>query len=317
MTSSTSYRLDALRLSNSSLNDRYRACPRKFEFAKLYGHSRDNGADDSLAAGVGRALHAAWQTYLITSDRDAATWALMREYPIHLQPTSNDVRSLYAAYSAFLEILEHPISEQYELAHIRVDGVERPAVEVPFRIILENVTLPGNIPVYYEGYIDAILWDKQASRYCVVDMKSTRKSRSDYSAMFKRDPQVLPYGFVLDRILGHSTDIFDVIYFVVYVDIIEPRALKYTFTKTRRDVENFAAQLVKDVLDIRLYMTIGWFPRNGRACDTYSTCIYNDVCDYESPAAIIQYLDLQFGPPEPVDFTPWFTVNLHVRDPHG
>lgn len=310
------YDIPALFLSDSSLNKRYRSCARKFELNKLYGHARAEH-EESLAAEAGTALHRAWQAYAETGNKSAGEEALLINYPAHLQPSSMDTRSLYACYSTYLEMIAHPIFSQYTLATVTVNGVERPAVEVPFQITFANVSLLADrtVPVHYIGYIDAIMWDTVAERYAVVDIKTTRKYRSDYSTMYKRDSQCLPYGYVLDRVIGaQAAELFDVLYLVAFIDPLEPRVMKYTFPKTRYDVAEWGLTVAKDIRDLQLFAAMGWFPKNGQACDTYGVCVYDNVCDYTDSTAIRQYLDLQFGPPNGVEFdNPWFTLSLEIE----
>lgn len=312
------YTLPFLALSDSSVNNRFKSCARKLELNKLYDHTRSE-YEESQAAGAGHALHAAYQQYLATGSKEAAAFALMMRYPIETQRSPNEARSLEACYSTFLEMLANPIDSRYKLAYVQHQGKQKPAVEVPFRITFKDVSLfPDRfVPIYWDGYIDIILWDTLEQVYVVVDIKTTRKSRYDYSEMFKRDQQCLPYAYVLEKALGQAAESLRVIYFVCYIDAMEPRAVQYPFEKTKSDIQEWAFSAATDINAIRHFAQLGFFPKNGKSCDVYSVCQYADVCDYDNPNAIRGWLDLTYGKPDyeerRVEFQPWFELALTVE----
>lgn len=312
------YQIPWVALSDSSLNGRYKSCARKFELNKLYGHARPE-QEGSLAADSGKALHAAWQTWMATQDKDAAIWALMKDFPIHLQRSENDDRGLQACYSAFEEMLANPIDSRYKLAYVSHNGESKPAVEVPFRITFRDLSLfpDRDVPIYYDGWIDAILWDTLDQCYVVVDIKTTRKSRADYTAMFGKDQQCLPYAYVLEKALGQPANSLQVIYFVVYIDALNPRALKYPFNKSAQDIREWAFSAAFDINNIRMMAELGLFPKNGKACDVFSPCQYTEVCSYTEPDAIRNYLEMQYGLMDwdkaANEFEPWFELSLKVQ----
>lgn len=311
------YDIPFLALSDSSVNGTMAACERKLELRKLYGHAR-NEHDDTIPTGAGHALHAAYQTWLATQDKEAAIWAMMERYPIHLQTSSADSRSLEACYSTFEEMLLNPIDGRYQLAFIDTPYHDKPqpAVEVPFRITFDEVSLMKDryVPIYWDGFIDAILWDTLMSCYVVMDIKTTRKSRVDYTTMFKRDPQCLPYAFVLEKILKQPATSLEVLYFVCYIDPLEPRATQYTFMKSGADIQAWAFDVAKKIQDLKMYVDLGFFPKRGKSCDTWGPCVYTEVCDYSDPDLIRQFLDLQFGKrDDTVQMKPWFEVNLTIE----
>ncbi len=313
------YTIPSLALSDSSLNGS--GCMRKLELRKMYGHKRSENAD-TIATGAGHALHGAWQTFMATGSKDAGTWALVKRYPMHLQKSAMDSRSLEACYSAYLEMLANPIDSRYELATVMHNGKEEPAVEVPFRITFSDLSLfpDRDVPIYYDGFIDAILFDNLEQRYVVADIKTTQKRRTDYSITYENDPQCLPYAYVLEKALGQATTGLSVIYFVVYIDPVEPRALKYEFNKTQADIQEWAFGTAMDINRIRQMAALGFFPKNGKACDTWGACEYKQACDYKEASAIREQLDLTWGPREDSprnsvlsNFDPWFELSLTIE----
>lgn len=312
------YDIPYLALSDSSVNVRLRSCRRKFEFNKLYGHARAE-REESIPADAGTALHKAWQTYMAEKSKDRAIEELMFSYPSHLQKSAMQERSLEACYTTFLEMIANPLHSRYQLATVKVGNEILPAVEVPFRIVLANVSLDSErmVPIYWDGFIDAILWDTLELRYVVVDIKTTRKQQSDYTAMFGNDPQTLPYAYVVEHAVGQAANSgLNVIYLVAYVDHLFPKVQQIPLYKTEHDIRTWAFGLAMDVQAIRHMADIGFFPRDGKACVGYSPCQYLDVCGYTEPAAIRQWLDLRYGPADhesvAANFKPWFTVNLEI-----
>ena len=314
------YDIPSLALSDSSLNNTN--CWRKLELRKFYGHPRVEFGD-TIPTGAGHALHGAWQTYMAThGNKDAGTWALLQRYPLHLQRSAMDFRSVEACYSSYLEMLANPIDARYQLATVIHNGIEKPAVEVPFRITFTDLSLFEDrfVPIYYDGFIDAILWDTLLQRYVVLDIKTTRKSRSDYSITYANDPQCLPYAYVLEKALGQSAEALSVIYFVVYIDPMEPRALKYEFEKSQEDIQAWALATAMDINRIRQMAALGFFPKNGKSCDSWGACPYKQACDYKRPEDVREQLALTFGVRDDTDkttvlpgFDPWFELNLQIE----
>lgn len=309
------YDIPWLDLSDSSLNGRYHSCPRKFELNKLYAHKRAD-YEDSIAAEAGKCLHTGWQTYMSSGSTKAGTWALMKDYPYHLNTTPMQARSIEALYATYLEMVGHPIDSRYQLASVIVDGVARHAVEVPFRIIFKDISLSTerHIPIRYIGYIDAILFDTVHQEYVVVDIKTTAKRRYDYSVMFGRDPQCLPYAYILEAIQGHAVTHLNVMYFIAFVDAMDPKVYKYDFVKSPSEVQSWGFNIAKDIKDIQMYASMGYFPKNGKACDTWSPCQYNNVCDYSTWESITTNLQATYGAPDWTDkLAPWFEMELSIE----
>lgn len=312
------YNLPFLALSDSSVNSRYRSCRRKFEFNKLYGHKRAE-REDSLPADAGSALHRAWQAYMAEKSKARGIEELLFSYPVHLQKSSMQERSLEACYTTFLEMVANPLHGRYELATVKVGNEIKPAVEVPFRINIANVSLSHDrmVPIYWDGFIDAIMWDTLELRYVVVDLKTTRKNERDYTAMFGNDPQTLPYAYVVEKATGQTAASgLDVIYLVAYVDHLFPRVQQLPLHKTEHDISSWAFGLAMDIQAIRHMADIGFFPKDGKSCVGYGACQYLDVCSYTEPAAIREWLDLRYGPPDYetvlANFQPWFTIDLTI-----
>src|SRR6478736_10284968 len=152
-----------LRVSYSSLNTAA-SCLRKFEFNKLYPRKKRD-SEEQFAAHVGKAMHGAVQHWLIHGDEDAALWTLMKHFPYLWEYNqARDDRSLEACISTLERILDSVDMTEWELVSIRLEATEEypdgqviPAIEVPFEIRLNGLTLSNGRQIAYTGWIDAIL----------------------------------------------------------------------------------------------------------------------------------------------------------------
>lgn len=305
------------RLSHSS---RTIGCDRKFYFRKFFPGGDQNR---ELAPECGKALHTGYQNWLINKNREAAIAAMMLEYPIDLNTNCMDVRSLEACYATLNNMLDANHLQQYDVATIIcLDGVERPAIEVPFKITLRNEFLDEEetIPIVYIGYIDAILFDRLKTNYLTADVKTHRDNTFDLSPKFKFSTQCIPYGFTLEHMLGHQLQQFDINYIAAFLDILEPKTELYTFTKTREDIEEWMLDVAIDIQKYKTAYRINHWKRNGENCNSfYKKCSHFDYCEVRN---IETLSTMRYGVPDvkpevqPVDnFEPWveFTLSANLE----
>ena len=304
--------MKSLRLSHSSIAT-FRSCPRKLEFKKFFPQS---ARDESINTGSGKSLHAGYQSYLIDQNREKAIWEMMLEYPIHLNSNPTHVKSLEACYATLNCMMDTGSFTEYEIAQIKcLDGVTRPAIEVPFQIDLKGFSLSDteDIPVTYVGFIDAILRDVMIDEYLVTDIKTTRFTLNDMGAMYHFDEQVIPYAIVLERILGHALDNLTVKYMSVYLDIEKPKVTPYEYIKNKTDIEDWARGLLVDLQNIKMYYNMGWFKRQPSGCVSFNeVCKFFEICNRRDHENITQYLTL--GEPEIEEkmFEPWIKLELEL-----
>lgn len=281
------YPVDKLVLSHSTRSS-FRRCARLLEFNKLFG---DGDRDDEMfAADVGKALHAGFQHYMIYKDEDLAVWEMMKSYPHHLEfmkPENHYNRSLEACYYTLMTMIEQNTLDQLELVHVKTQlpgNPILPAVEVPFAFEIIGAPLP--IPVWFVGFIDLILFDKYKDRYLVDDIKTTRINVSDMSAKYQFDEQTVPYGIVLEHMLGKKIEEFDVNYTSVFLDLTDAKSSPYTFTKTEENVHDWYRGLCEDIGRIGKYYKDAWFPRatNGDTCFAWNKpCWFASECSNRDP----------------------------------
>lgn len=281
------YPIKNLVLSHSGRSS-FRRCTRLLEFSKLFGDAE--ARDEQFAAECGKALHVGFQSFLVHRDEVRAVFEFMVAYPHSLEylKPENQSRSLEACFVTLMELIHSPVVDRYELINIKTRfGDERPAIEVPFAIQITNSPLP--IPVWFVGFIDAVLYDKVDGVYLVDDIKTTRMKIVDYSARYEYDEQTVPYGIVLEHLLGKKIDEFKVSYLSAYIDILEPRVAMYPFTKRQEHISDWYMGLCEDIERIGKYYKRQYFPRatNGETCFSFNKpCWFLDYCSSRDPVVI-------------------------------
>lgn len=278
-----------LRISHSSRRLGH-SCWRKFQFRKLFEHGV---REESLAASRGNALHKGIQHYLVHRDEDRAVVEYMLNYPIHLCQDSSHPDSLEAGYSTLMDMINSTPLLANELATVNcLDGVVRPAIEVPFEIILEGFTLrDGEEPwtVAYVGYIDAIFYNRHTGEFTVVDVKTTQRKNMNPDALYFFSEQCIPYGLVLEYMQGHEIQGFEVQYLSCQVDLLEPNCQVHAYSKSRDDIEDWFRGLLVDLANLRMFVDMDWFPRSGGgdSCMAWNRkCPYFDLCGVRDPAMV-------------------------------
>lgn len=310
--------MQTFRVSYSSLNT-FSTCPRKFEFNKLY--PRRTEWEDGYAAGVGKALHAGYQDYLIHKDRDQAVWTFMLEFPYELESIqSNDYRSFEASLSCLEEMFESIKMEEYELAKIKKpDGEIAPAIEVPFEIRFKGLAippcpaLPEGATLSVTGYIDAIMQHYTTGLFRTLDIKTNRLNLMDATPKYKFDTQQVPYGIVVDHVAQGSVEEFEVLYLDCYVDLLEPKVSFYPFKKTRTDIEEWCATKLMQFQQIAKYAAMDFFPRTDSGCLFYNKpCSYMEPCMSRDREALTEWFLLGDEPVKEREFTPWIVADVDV-----
>lgn len=321
--------MDYLRMSYSSGNT-YESCARKFELDKLYSHPRQR--DDAFAADVGTALHKGYQNYLVTRDRDEATWAFLQAYPFKLEFMEvNDYRSCEASLATLEEMFESTQMSDYVLAEIKrpntaaeietglTGGVIVPAIEVPFEIRFEGITLPptpkypNGCGVAFTGYMDAIMRNLLTDMYRTTDIKTHRDNIKDRTAKYKFDSQQVPYGIVVDHIAGVPVEQFEVLYYDCKIDIVEPTVKLYNFMKRKSDINEWLLTRVMQMQDIAKYAQADFFPRTSGGCMFYNRpCRYLEPCISRDQSVLNQWFTMGDDSPTPEEpWEPWVITTIN------
>lgn len=270
------------------------SCARKFEFRKLFNHPRK---ESNVKAELGKALHRGYQHYLMHGDEEKAIFEYMLAYPIHLMDNPMDGSSIESGYSTLMGIMNATPLLEYEVAKIRCnDGTVRPAIEVPFEIVLEGYSLVTgeDYSVSYTGYIDAILYNIREQSYVVVDIKTTQWKLNDFTPVYQFSEQCVPYGLVLEYMKEAEINNFEIKYLSCQIDILNPNIQLYPFDKNKKDIQNWFRGLMLDLNTIKLYMQMSWWPRTGggRSCVAFNRkCEFFDICMEEDPDIIRKIIE--------------------------
>lgn len=319
---SARYPLEELRLSHSTMQT-YQSCPRKFEFSKLYNNPK---YEESTATRCGTALHEGFQTYLIERNVDSAIWKMMLAYPWEHGISPMKDRSAESCYATLIEMIDKFDANRYELAYIQdSNGNNIPCVEVPFRIDFKGHRLlvkdaQGNIakecPVYYVGYMDLVVYDKELGEFLVIDIKTTTDKSEDQSAKFAFSNQCTPYSLVIDKILGLPKGSLKVGYFVAGISSSEPKAQMFTFYKSEDDLKDWAVDMEVSLMNIETNTANAYFPRcGGASCVAYGRrCKYFDLCHSRDNDYIMRSLFYEGEQEEPKEFEPLVTINLDLAE---
>ena len=309
-------RLDKLELSHSSRSS-FRSCPRKFEFRKVYNNSRRS---ESYAGNTGSALHAGIQSWLIHKDFDHAIWQMIKNFPIKYQKSWNDERSLAACYTTLVSMINWEHMGQYEVAQLKKpDGTIVYAVEVPFILRISKYPFfadGGTICVDYRGFIDLILFDKMNNTYIVNDIKTTTRN-TDKTVEFRFAEQCVPYGLVLESVLGNDINKgFEVTYWSTVIDHLEPKNTWLPFPKSKVDLRDWMQGYLFDLDQIRRYYNLGWFARNGNSCMNWQRpCVFWDFCETRNPKTIEVMLqqDAANQKEQEKQEEPWIIIELEYE----
>lgn len=313
------YPIDKLVLSHSTRSS-FRRCPRLLEFNKLYGDS--GRKEEAFAAEVGKALHEGFQEYLISKNEELAIMKFLIAYPHDMEyekPENNYNRSLEACYATLMSMINSQYLDQYELVNIKTQlpgNPVMPAIEVPFAIEIVGAPLP--IPVWFVGFIDAIMYDKYEDRFLVNDIKSTRINVTDFSVRYEFDEQTVPYGIILEHVLGREITEFKTSYLSAYIDLESPRTTMYSYIKTQEHINDWYRGLCEDIKRIGKYYGDQWFPRatNGDTCFSFNKpCWFASECSARDPALINRLIggNVRRGLFHE-DQVPWVTVKLEYME---
>lgn len=268
---------------------------------------------------TGQALHAGYQNWLTHKDVDKAVLALLHAFDMTLLPKPAEQRTLEACYATLMGMIHDNMGMmEYQLAKVTHNGVETPAIEVPFEIRFVSggqpfELLPG-LGVSYIGYIDAIMHNIITDDFEVIDIKTHRRELNNMTPLYRYDEQCIPYALVLERALGRQFTSLAIRYLTAYVSVNAPIVKSYPFLKGSVDISDWARGILIKLSNIKMYLTMDWWPRNANHC-----VAFNQVCGYMEPCASRNkdYIDAFFAVGKDLiyheqEFDPWFSLDLEI-----
>lgn len=286
--------------SYSQRNDSLHDCPRKYQILKQPAVT--SGFDITNVDFIfGHSVGAGIQTYLATRSRDAALFSAFLAWTTDLdyetEQSKKKGKSSWLAFIAvekFIYWWELEMANEWEIAEFN----GKKATELTFIIDCEN-------GYYHAGHIDVILRHRRTGRYLVLEIKTTAIRNVD-EAQYGNSEQPLGYSLVLDTIVKdlNATNSFEVLYLIY--SSTQRALISLPFTKNRSERIEWVQDLLLDHASISTYRKIGFFPKRGKACWTFShRCAFYGMCDlapYKRTDNFKVFDRSRMELPEPVDF---------------
>lgn len=255
-------------------------CPRQYELA--HAVNLGGGSQDQFAADVGHALHDGVQEYVRTRELKRSLFKFLTSFPYDGEYAperhGRKDRSLEACVSAFQSMACSFDWSRYEPAQFHVGDSVVDGIEISFAIQLLNTGC--DIPIYFMGHIDLVLYELLTRKYVIFDLKTTRQSSKLLEPHWRFDQQTVPYGLIIPALEGKPIGDLTTHYVVTYIDLMEPKTVDFPVTNTEEQIQDWAMGLADTVLRVRRYLRTQW-PRSasGAACVTFNTpCRFFDVC---------------------------------------
>lgn len=252
-------------------------CPRKFQLENIFGLGMRT---ESVTFSYGHAVAAGVQSLVVHPDNlnlalvsTLAAWGV----GIHEEELS-DKKSLWYAIKMvqkFHSLISHPATNflrNYEVAYFP-DNTGRliPAVELTFCIECHS-------DYVYEGHIDLVLKEREANKYLVLELKTTKFVNIN-EASYKNSAQALGYSLALDSI-ARDMDA-EGSYAVMYL-VAKSTAQEYepfVFNKTRAQRAQFINELLLDIEILEMYREVNIYPTRGESCfNFFRPCEYFNKC---------------------------------------
>jgi len=302
-----------LRVSHSSTNT-FAFCPRKFEFQKLYGQGKERPDDDSIPAAVGRAFHRAYQEFVVSHDENRAYYELLRAYPWELALTVQQNRRTWdVVMSTFEEAIKQFHMWDYDIMRFkRPDGVEVPCVELPFELRFLNTEMPGFAGIAFIGYIDLVLLHKATKEILATDIKTHQSTIRDRTAEYMYNSQQIPYGVVVEHLLGNPVESFNVSYHDCHLSLPEPRVQVYEFTKTQGAIQEWLTAKILQFRSIKSMLELELFSRRESGCVAFNyPCKFLDICVSRDSRNIQAWFDQLENKVD--DWNPWIVADVFLE----
>lgn len=265
---------------DSTMRNDYAGCPKKFEYARIFGLSSLGGSVHLIAgAAFAKGCEVARRSFYQSgqSEMDAivsgvlAAWEHYGNFePEDKYQSKSADRVAYAIVEYFTE---YPLATDKLQPYFRADG--SPAIEFEFSFPLETRHPISGDPLLYGGRFDMV--GEYLSDLWVVDEKTTTRLGPSWLKSFTLRGQLLGYcyaaksfglpvnGFVI-RGLSFLKDYYG------HAEVLEV-VPEYRLEQWREQVEDDAQKMVMDWNRGRF----GW--NFGDSCNNYGGCPFMKLCD--------------------------------------
>lgn len=251
------------------------SCPRKFILNYDNPERRE-----TLATGVGTAIHHSIQTGVETGNMHEATKALLAKYPyeLFLQASKKEraSRSLLSCITAVDTTLNQLDLKGYSLATIN----GKKATELDFLLNLNRDGKP--LDISYSGSIDNVLISPQGVPV-ITDYKTTTKSLELASLQYSKSLQAAIYAIVIAQALGIAPTDIQYQYIIIKLDnqLGEIAFERHAVTSdSLADAARYLRVYTNALSDM---ITNGYFPPQSSSCTSFSRpCWFANQCSNES-----------------------------------
>lgn len=306
-------------LSYSSANE-ITTCPRKYQLRKRF-YQPDYGSQESfLVASAGTAIHEYIQSRLRGESHEYATFLFYQAYSFKAEADESDYnirfRSLTPSYHTAVEAYTQMNVRPEHLATFSAsdDPSAKTLHGTEFKFAIK-LTRPDWKYVYiYRGAVDLTTYTSDGI-YMAGDIKTHRNTNEDLSPSYKFSTQLIPYGLVIQYLTGQSLDKFAVRYYSIYVDLIEPKVVPYTFEKSASDVSAWLQSTLLQIANIETYADQHVWPRSLNGCMFFNKpCKFFSICHNSEPDTIQSELlrGGRYPAKAPRSFEPDVTIELEL-----
>lgn len=304
-------------VTSHSIGTTFESCPRRFEFAHVYGVQGRGRIN--YAADVGTALHEAiqgWARIYLAPDAerndttkqlalDAGVYELLKWFPwveeeleLEAGKPSAQQRSFNRALALYFSACESKWWDDWELA---LDDKGEPIIERAYRIEYQSLpkfTDHNGVERYIvqQGKIDFGLAHRKTGEIRVGDIKTTNKHPSKFEASWRFSGQGAGYGIVLGAAAGYNwrDHGLNVTYLVCHFPGVNDEmgpVIPLTFFYSPEEIEDKIMTDRDQHLRMIHYGERGWWPRKTSGCESWgSVCPFFDVCHRRDHSFIDKWL---------------------------
>lgn len=167
-----------------------------------------------------------------------------------------------------------------------------PAVELPFRIhIDQDSSLTGESYILC-GYLDRFVDSESTGTHWITDWKTSKYALDEkYFARYTPDNQVSQYDFA-GAVMGAKT-ISGVIIDAVQLGVTFSRFQRAQITRTPAQREEWLKDSLHYIRDNERYVEQNYWPMNDTSCEKYGGCPYRVICS-ATPEIRQKHLDALF-----------------------
>lgn len=276
-------------LSYSRL-ETFHLCKRKFEIENALGLA---SRKDTVTFSYGHSVAAGVQEYLRTGSKQLAVVAAARDYTmpwsdtgtIKEQRAKKSVWYAIKATTRFIQLYESQLPnimddlKEYELATVMVDGKEIPAIELQFRVLLEN-------DFVYEGHVDVVMRHKVSKEYAVVEIKTSAFTEVP-DCLYANSNQALGYSIILDKLVHEHAQSSYKVFYLVYCSPQQDWEVR-SYPKQVKRRFDWINNLIRDCEIIEYYQQAAAeggipYPTDGSSCyQFFQPCRYFGSCTMEN-----------------------------------